>query len=170
MVQSEKIILELIRPTDQAINFVFGVYSNPKYNASYPDLERTFSAIYSLVKGWEAGIVSIWGAFIGDKIAVLFHGNLFNNYQYEIHQVVMSDFWGKKNWPLQIEAAEKMADTIFDEYPRLKQITGFTPMNNPLAIKFAERSGFNKVGEMPDYYDKGDETINAAIMVKRRSS
>ena len=164
----EDITIELIKPSEKSINFIFGIFTDSFYTKSFPTYERTYSCIYSMVRNWEEGNTFFWIAFYDEKPISVFHGKSLNIYQFEIHQLVLKDYWGKKNWPIQNKCSIAMGDDIFNGLPKIKQITGFTPMNHTHAIRFAERAKFVKVGELPDYFEYDNKLVNAAIMVRTR--
>ena len=78
-----------------------------------------------------------------------------------VHFCVLQTAWGK----LALQAAKAAIAYWMEAVPQLEVLTGFTPANNKSAVRFIEKVGFVRAGEIPrmlkDVYS--GETVPAVI-------
>lgn len=165
---SEEIIIEDLPFSDNAMEFVSDLYTDPFYIDQYPSSAKVFKGVYSMIRAWENGIGYFWVALLDEKPIGVFHGHFLNKFQFEIHFLILKDFQGQHNWPIQEQAFKDTVQVIFEGSPALKFVVGFPPANMDNSVNFFKRSGFKQMTELPDYYDYDGKQVSAEMMILAR--
>ncbi|MBI9112812.1 GNAT family N-acetyltransferase [Maridesulfovibrio ferrireducens] len=111
--------------------------------------------------------------FKDDKPSGLFWLNGFAQRSCFVHLAIMPDFFGKETL-LMGKGVLRHLLTVCDVSGGyiLDCVKGLIPVMNPLACRMAERSGFSKVGILPQaaYWAAEDKSVDAAIFCAVRNS
>ena len=160
------IIVHELKPDPYSIDLIFRALLSTTF--MFSDEEKNYNKIYGLVRNFERGINNFWLIADGDTEVGLFHGHLMDDYQFQGHQMFFKNLWGSDNWMKQEEAIHTTCGIIFNKFPQIKHIIGYTPVKLKHAIRAAKRWGFHQIGVYEDYYTYDDKLTDAAIMILKR--
>jgi len=111
--------------------------------------------------------------FKDQQPAGLFWLNGFSPKSCFVHIAIMPGFHGKGTLQMGRGVLRHLLSTtdVADEYI-FDCIKGLIPVTNPLACRMAERSGFRKVGILPQaaYWAAEDKSVDAAILCAVRNN
>lgn len=148
-----------------AIDFAMRFYMDEEIQSILPDGDRSYARVFEGVQAIQAGAVVAYAIMCGERPVGMFWGSFLNDFCLVAHWGILKRY---RTPGLASDVAKVGIPKVFEMFPMLTSIMGFTPKNNLAGVIGARVAGFKEQGILPKSHVDNGKLVDSIIFVRER--